>query len=429
MVDNSTDLGLRSTQAGLPSGKHTLANPNKAGNGFLLSTENENKSDWNGELQILTLKESPDDVGINFPGILFKEEQTKDLVLHTFPNVDGARIENMGRNPGTYMIKAILTNNIYPGHGETWRSGQLFPDTFRSLINLLQANNPKVFQHPVYGNLPVQVKGWSYELNAKGPRDGAFLEISLIETILGTLLDTIKPKKGANLAKTANDLDSIIDSIPQHINPPGLSLSQFFGKVAGLITQVLNTPTKLVESLNADIITGIRGGSSIAAAIIRSPATLVNAHLRFAQNTKNAVLNSTVENAVNYDATTYRAVQSILGLNNTPSKNARQLIDKLLRALFDLMQHYTNQNTADASPVIEAIRQLIFQVQNVDSAFSANILQSSVKVATYTTVSAMTWMQLARFLNNSIDALMNLNQELLNQIWLPANTIVFYYQS
>ncbi len=53
----------------------------------------------------------------------------------------------------------------------------------------------------------------------------------------------------------------------------------------------------------------------------------------------------------------------------------------------------------------------------------------SVKVATFLTPNNMTWMQLSAYLNNPIDDLMGLNQGLVNDLWIPSNTTINYFQS
>ena len=142
------------------------------------------------------------------------------------------------------------------------------------------------------------------------------------------------------------------------------------------------------------IIQGINGAASIAGALISTPASLVQNTNAAIQNTKNAVLNSPIQAAIandqatfgssspTYDQSTYQAMQSIMALNNQPSQNAFQLMNKIMRALVDLQAHYVNQNNPAAhTPVIEAIRGLLLQVQQQQSALSLNTNNQSVKVA------------------------------------------------
>jgi hypothetical protein len=116
-------------------------------------------------------------------------------------------------------------------------------------------------------------------------------------------------------------------------------------------------------------------------------------------------------------------------MNNTPSQSAFQLIDKVMRCLIDLMQHYVDQNNIECTQTIVAIRALLLQLQQVQSALSLNTNNQTILVRNYVTTHPMTWMMLSKVLNNPVDDLMGLNQGLINDLWIPANTTINYFQS
>lgn len=403
-------------------------------------------------LQPLTLKQGAGDPGVGFPGLIMKEDQSKSLAVHMYPNLDSARVENMGRNPAIFHVKAIFTNNIYPGQNETWTPGILFPNTFIAIYQILLDNNDIVFTHPVLGDITCQVRSWGYELNPKIARDGAVMDIELVETIgdNNPLAQQLKAPPGVGMQAAANALDTAIGAAPQSVHPPGLSLSQFFGQVTNLISQAIAIPNKVVSAIQTPINAAINGVESIAGTYVGSVGYWLQFGKATVQGTKNTVLNSPLQQAIAndqtsignppysspnyspppaYDQSSLQAGQSLQALNNTPSTNAFQLMDKLMRALIDLQQHYINQNNAQCTPIIEGIRALLLQVQQQQSALSLNTNNQSVLVFNYVTQTNITWMQLALVLNNTIDDLMGLNQGLVTDIWIPANTTINYFQA
>lgn len=406
-----------------------------------------------GKLQSLALKQGGGDPGVQFPGIIMHETQSKSLAVHLYPNLDSGRVENMGRNPATFRIRAVFTNHIFPGPNETWTPGLLFPNTFVAVYNILLDNNNITFQHPIIGDISCQVVNWSYELNPKLARDGAFMDIELIETIgdNNPITQQIPSPPGSQLKQSALALDSTIGAMPSSLNPPNLSLSQFFGQVSNLIDQATSYPNNVINAVNNQIIIPIiNGGATIAADLINVPTYTVQNVKAAVQNTKNAVLNSPVQTAVSnfksqfgiptpnpyapqpgasYTPSTFGAVQSIIHLNNTPSQNAFQLMDKTMRTLIDLQQHYIDQNDSRTTPAIEAIRGMLLQVQQTQSALSLNTNNQTIRVFNYVTLVPMTWMQLSRKLNNSVDDLMGLNQGQITDLWVPAFTTINYFQA
>jgi prophage DNA circulation protein len=378
------------------------------------------------------------------------ERQSNAIATHTFPNLDSGYQENMGRNPAIFQVKIALTNNIYPNSTESWTPGVLFPNTFEDLLNLLlNTTTDKTFVHPVYGPITVQVQTWEYDINAKGPRDGVFLNCTLLETIgsVNPLSQQITTPPGSKLALSASALDNAV------VNPPGLSLSGFFTQVQQAIGSIVSIPNNIVGSLNSQIISPVlNGGTAVVAAIYTAPATVYK-NLQFQyQTTKSAVDGATVSSAVNtnlsyvqnfntgvpasiglaqfpQDASVQQVYKSFVALNSQPSQSGFQFINKALVACNSLETYYINQNLASLSAALEALRAYILQLQQTQSSLSFNANNQAIQVQTYVTTNIITWQMLARLLNNSVDQLMGLNQSLINNFSIPSQTGVMYYQS
>lgn len=394
------------------------------------------------QLQPMALKYNVSDNGVSFPGLVFDEAQDKALIPHMYPHVDGARVENMGAHQQIYRIRAILTNNIFPGTKELWKQGDLFPNVFNQLLLALADNNPKIFVHPIKGNVNVQVKSWNYQLMAKGPRDGAIVEFILWETILGDLATiTSQPSPGAASTIAAANLDNAIGSTNTAFNPPGLSLSQFFGKLNSLVRSAIAIPNQTIDALNMDLLGVTSGVTGITSAILSAPAYTLNSILQTINANTNLVIGTTNVNSINasgvpiaqsvfYDESTWNAVQAMVSLNYNQSSSASQLLDKADASLQAMQQHYINQNTVEVAPVIEALKQYQYQIQQTKTQLvqTGNSNQQYVSIQQYVTKSAMTWLQLSELLNNQISDLVSLNQDLMKKIWVPTNTSINYYQ-
>jgi prophage DNA circulation protein len=375
------------------------------------------------QLNPFFLKTSASDPGICFPGLAFRERRSNSLAVHRYPNQPGAYVENLGENEGHHFIRAILTNNIYPGPTETWTPGTLFPNVYISLLNLLRTPGDKVFTHPIYGNLTVQVVDIEPVLDANKVRDGAIIDFELIETIgKVNIQDTITNLSSNALAASATALDNAIAG-PNVGGLPGMSLASMFTNLTNAVVSALATPNAIVGAINQDINSTIQTFQINAAKFDSSTAytsNFVNFSIYTGQNT---VLNATVNNTVSYDPSAYQAMSSIITVNSTPSQNAAQLLAKIQQATLDLMTFYINQNTFNNSIVIEALRTYLFAIQNV---VANNTVTIQATTATYVTTTQMSWVALASFLNNNINDLTGLNQSIVNQIYVPAQTQIIY---
>jgi prophage DNA circulation protein len=373
---------------------------------------------------------------ISFPCVMFKHNQKKSLTIHKYPNQDSGRIENMGRDPAIFNVRAILTNNIYPGINENWVAGALFPSVnntnavFNSLISLLDSDTELTLVHPLNGNITVQVESYTYDLNPKGPRDGAYVDIVLIECISQFEPITQTLSNAVIATSAATKLANVFGY--QGVNPPGMSLSQFFGKVNGLLRSALAYPSNTVAAINAAVIAPATNGfETTTSLLLTAPAYTTSSILTTMQQTKNTVLNSPIQYAVSYDKSVYNVMQCVLSSNNTASQNANQFINKQLTVSYNLEQYYISLNNSNYSQIIQYIREYIYQLQQLSTSLSQNLSSTnqSTTVKTYVNPVAMSWAQLSSYLNNDIGDLMQLNQGLIGDIWVPAFNTINYYQA
>ena len=250
-------------------------------------------------------------VTIQFPGVLFEEEASNALSVHLYPNVDIGRVENMGRNPSRWHIRAALFNRIYPGGNETWQAGTLFPnnpflndnyiDTMTLLQKLLKSGpSDLLFTHPLYAPVVVQVAKWSFHLMGATLRNGCYFDIEMIETIPAVNGPALtNPSRKQGISQVANQTTAAYNGMPPSLNPPGLNLSALFGLIANTMLTVAANPTSVipgfglvlavqqVERTVAGLVTGaFAAGTAVAGAIVNTPSYIVNNTLSTIQQTK-----------------------------------------------------------------------------------------------------------------------------------------------
>jgi hypothetical protein len=417
---------------------------------------------------ILVDSVNPTSNGECFPIMILDEEFSKKLIVHTYPNQDNARVENMGNEPRKWSINAIFTNHIDPdpSKGEDWVRGTLFPKVFLNVLKLCASKTVKVMQHPIYGGVNVQVVGYKYQLNSKGPRDGAFLTINLIETIADGLVSTPVPLDLISVGQQLNAAfqASTVDFPP----PPGLSLSNFFGQCASAIQNVLNYPADLISGIQDDtlaplaafsygvgLVSGLASQSAdnqnssnptsqfnqsiyqfnnVSAGLIQAakPPPLGSIYAPYQQaNNPNIIADSQSSVIPNFNLTyaATKSTQSMLSLNNNPSKNSYTLINKALNATNDLFNYYVSLNNVETGSILEGLSNFMSVLQSAQDQISNSTSFSNITIQQYVCPSNITWTQLASQLNNELDVLISLNSNFnANYLFVPAQTVISYYQ-
>ncbi len=193
--------------------------------------------------QLATLKES-NWAGIPFPNTGVVDDISFDLAVHKFPGLDGARVENTGRNPGVFQITGVFSNHIQPAVNETWKAGSLYPTVFQQMYNALLLNKEGPFIHPALGSINCRVVNFKTMIEPKF-RDGQMITMTFMETIAGTVSLLQTPSSpGASAAS----LDNAISNNPSLV-PSTMSFPNFFSSLVASIKAVTAIPTAISASI------------------------------------------------------------------------------------------------------------------------------------------------------------------------------------
>jgi DNA circularisation protein N-terminus len=398
--------------------------------------------------------------GTPFPVIHIQETGSQSLVQHLYPNVDSARVEPTGRNPSTFTVIAVLTNNIYPTSNETWVHGQLFPNTYNILLNYCYSNNkPCVLQHPYYGNRNVYVQSWDNDINGVHPRDGVFLRMTFLETIANQNIQTTisVPNTLGTMNTTASNLDADLNNLTPQLQLPGISFGQFMSAIAGTITSIINTPNLAVEALNMQVLnlnglatqfgkilpnaTSLLAGN--LASLNNSFSTLVQTSNALAVQNQNLLLHGPVVNAYTFNKTqsvgpTYNIPQPIpqmnalynalWNMNNSTSNNAQQFVSNAIGFHSAMLNYYQAFNRIETAQLVEDLYQMLNQLINVQNTLP-NSNPNGWTVQSYIVPRTTTLINLCSTLNQTIDNMIALNPNMNGQYSIPEATVVQYFQA
>jgi len=125
---------------------------------------------WNGTLRKCSLG------GFEFPVVHCRMDFSQDIVQHRYPNVPGAQIESMSRNPLVFEVRALFLTGL---KGFT---NDLFPQTFQNVLRVLNddLNETTKFVHPTLGKFNVKVVHGTTETTYE-ITNGQIIDFSLIE--------------------------------------------------------------------------------------------------------------------------------------------------------------------------------------------------------------------------------------------------------
>lgn len=380
--------------------------------------------------------------GIPFPCTHFTENSSQDLAIHKFPNLDSARVENTGRNPSVYTCRGIFTNNIYPSGKESWKQGDLFPRAFELVLNVLyDSSTYQILQHPFLGLRNVMVQSWKYDFIGNGPRDGVYMDMSFIETIGddNTNKSFSTPDSLADMQNTGLGIDNEISSTAlSPMNPPNLSMGQFFSKISGLIRNVVSFPQQTISGINATLIQVNSSIQGAGAAIATSLPQLINTGAAIVNQNKGLILNGPISNAYYYDKAFGQAVFNInqdalnnvyttsTALNSNAAVSGSQLISNTIAFTRAMIIYYQTLNRIETSNVILQLYQFLRQLQSIQASLFANV--RNYKIRSYVVTNPTSLFAVSKLLNNSIDQLLQLNSELNKLYIIPDGTVIKYYQ-
>jgi prophage DNA circulation protein len=387
--------------------------------------------------------------GVVFPAISFKETGTQDIVMHKYPDVNAARIENTGMNPRIFTCKAVLTNSIAPGPGETWIQGTLFPDVFEDLITQLYDTRENVLIHPFLGPITVYTVSWDYDFSGKGPRDGVYLDIQWAETIPEVpLAETISaPASLTALSNTSSQIDKELGeaSFIVGFTPPNMSIAGFFSKISSTIRQFLSFPSRTAASINFQIFQAQQGIANVKNALNTSngqyqvslnlPAsttftqTLTNGQSSVNTN-KGLVSHGPVSSSIIVDQQALNnLVSSAFNLNTATNNNPTQLIQNAITFTQAMIYYYQKLNNVATANLVSYLYSYLQQLQTtLANQFAQN--SNSYAVKQHYVLVPTSLFALSRYLNNSVDQLLQLNAAALGTSYLiTANQQINYFQA
>lgn len=323
---------------------------------------------------------------ISFPIINMQTFFSHDVVEHKFPNVDGAILEEMGRNPIIVSGTIPFFNSITPSKNEKWIAGDLYPNHYTRFILACRDGETGIFQHPFLGQFDAKIVSFNSKLQAN-VRGGEYVDVTWKETI--TLSNQEALDEGlllSNMKARAKQLDTAIAHLlvinPKTLFPFLYKDNVTFDGLVGSFISLLDQGNLAVQQLAAKAQRVLYYCNKVISALQQA----------------NMVLTSSINSLV------YSVANSIL----------------LLKKFWDWNQYqYTTNNGGIINPTAPTSR------------YSSNssVYQSinTRKKNTYKTTSITTLSQLASQLNNSIGDLIQLNPNSLGLPFIPSQTVIVYY--
>lgn len=189
--------------------------------------------------------------GIQFPVTNVVIDGTRDLAQHKYPNRDGARVEDMGRNPLIIKATGIFVNTIEPAANEKWPAGGLYPQVYGQLLSLYldPTEGPKTgtLVHPNIGNINCKLQSMVSSMDATF-RGGELVNFVWVETInddkIDQTLDSLKSQL-ANATATASQLDNSINGLT---NPDPKTLFPFLTPQAPGLLDSMNQIKAIIDT-------------------------------------------------------------------------------------------------------------------------------------------------------------------------------------
>jgi hypothetical protein len=182
--------------------------------------------------------------GVSVPIINLTTSLTHDVVEHKFPNVDGARLEEMGRNPLVMTGTIPFFNGITPAKFETWNKGQLYPQQYTAFLLAAKDGSDGKFQHPFLGEFDAKLISHQSRLQAN-VRGGELVDVVWKETLTNNTSTAFNITNlqllAASISKTVDsDIGNLLVPNPRVLfpflfQPQPVSLSQLVAGIRGLI--------------------------------------------------------------------------------------------------------------------------------------------------------------------------------------------------
>lgn len=222
---------------------------------------------WSENMQDATFR------GVRFDVVNTRDSVERSLAQHEYPYLDGADIEDLGAQPRSLQLTAILWGDVY----ET---------QLQSLIQALDKKGAGDLIHPIFGSMPnMQVK--VYQVNHEAENvDACTLDIQFVQSKTGNpFFTTDYPTSKA---------DEIFNSIQGMIDDTNSLIEDAL--------KPLRTGKGLMSKAKALAITGLN-----MATIFRSEIT--------------GFISSTTD-FINYPAAFFSDLQSVLSIKSSTSKSS-----------------------------------------------------------------------------------------------------------
>lgn len=186
--------------------------------------------------------------GVKFEVLAVGDDGGKSAAVHQLPYVNGASVEDMGNEPWSFGVRALLR-------------GDRYEEALSDLTKALEAQGPGELVHPIHGLRNVVALRWSVEHEAE-MRDAATIVIQFLEdkTRQPVLFQAQAPQAAADriakLGEQARDLAglsvaSIVESIAGGALPRVTEINAAFAQAKAKLRKLLDSTS--VRVLMADL--------------------------------------------------------------------------------------------------------------------------------------------------------------------------------
>jgi hypothetical protein len=310
-----------------------------------------------------------------------------------------------------------------------------------------------IFQHPDKPAFNCRIVSWDYGYTGDAPRDGAFVDFTLIETI---------KEKAAPIQIPSGIPELNIPFVQDALNnppfaPPGLNLGQFLQQVSTAVAQITAYPSTVITGLQSQLASLNASTQSIAASLITAiPQTIATSRV-VAQQTSNSFQYGSLLNAYNQasntnfgtnsnastisgtsglsgntalitDPQSLQAVyQAAFALNNTTSGHAGIFLSKTAKLMTALIYYYNSLNNVTTASVKLGLELLLGQIQIAQEVLANNANGQTIRQ--YVVPQNISLISLSSYLNQDLDTFLSLNPFVTPYYYVAAQTQVNFIQS
>ena len=118
--------------------------------------------------------------GIKFPIRSIYTSGGRTTVAHTYPDVPGQEIEDLGRRATSFTVVAVWSPDLVDYWGEN-----IYPEGFRTLLRRLEGGGSAIFRHPIWGETKCAATDWNFPDDATRP--------DIVEATVTFVEDSLEP--------------------------------------------------------------------------------------------------------------------------------------------------------------------------------------------------------------------------------------------